>query len=188
MTAPRLLVVIASVRQGRVGGAVGAWVATQAQELGAFDVDVVDLRALQLPLHDEPHHPRLGQYVGEHARSWSARVSEADACIFVMPEYNHSYSAPLKNAIDYLFVEWGRMPVGLVSYGGLSGGTRAVVALQPVMTNLGMLSTRVNVEIAWVAEHMGGDVFLPAERHESALLAQLRELEALVTSADTAAV
>jgi NAD(P)H-dependent FMN reductase len=176
---PTLMIVIASVRQGRVGTAVGDWVAARARDAGGFDVDVVDLLELQLPLHDEPHHPRLRQYVGDHAARWSARVDSADAFIFVMPEYNHSFSAPLKNAIDYLFAEWASKPIGLVSYGGLSGGTRAVVALQPVLINLGMLSTRTNVEIAWVAEHVVDGVFRPTERHDTTLAAQLRELAAM---------
>jgi NAD(P)H-dependent FMN reductase len=176
---PTLLIVIASVRQGRVGNAVGDWVASRARESEGFSTDVVDLQELQLPLHDEPHHPRLRNYVGEHAKRWSARVDSADAFIFVLPEYNHSFSAPLKNAVDYLFAEWASKPIGLVSYGGLSGGTRAVVALQPVLTNLGMLSTRTNVEIAWVAEHVVGGVFQATERHETALAAQLREVAAM---------
>jgi hypothetical protein len=74
-------------------------------DAGVLDVDLVDLRELQLPLHDEPHHPKLQNYIGEPAKRWSARVGSADAVIFVMPEYNHSFSAPLQNAIDYLHAE-----------------------------------------------------------------------------------
>ena len=183
---------VASVRETRVGRAVGDWVVAAAgahaphPDAGALDIDLVDLRELQLPLHDEPHHPKLQNYVGEPAKRWSARVAAADAVIFVMPEYNHSFSAPLKNAIDYLHAEWAGKPVGTVSYGGLSGGTRAVVALQPVLVNLGMRCLSANVEIAWVAEHVVEGVFLPSERHERALASQLAELAALVPAVDVA--
>ena len=178
----RLLVLVASVRETRVGRAVGDWVVAAAgahaphPDAGALDIDLVDLRELQLPLHDEPHHPKLGRYVGEPAKRWSARVASADAVIFVSPEYNHSFSAPLKNAIDYLHAEWADKPVGIVSYGGLSGGTRAVVALQPVMVNLGMRCLSTNVEIAWVSEHMADGVFAATERHDRALSALLGDL------------
>ncbi|SDY67484.1 NADPH-dependent FMN reductase [Herbiconiux ginsengi] len=176
----RLLIVIASTRPGRVGGAVGSWVVSRARshDDGAFEVDVADLAELKLPFLDEPAHPRLRDYLNAHTRRWSAQVDAADAFVFVMPEYNHSFSAPVKNALDYLVHEWDEKPIGLVSYGGLSGGTRAVVALQPVLANLGLRGVHSNVEIAWVAEHVADGVFTPTDRHERALTAQLEELAA----------
>jgi len=182
----RLLVLIASTRVGRAGGPVGAWVAESARQAGDVEVDVVDLASFVLPLLDEPNHPRLKAYTSELTWAWSRRVEAADAVIFVLPEYNHSFSAPLKNAIDHLHGEWAGKPVGLVSYGGLSGGTRAVVALQPVLVNLGMRLLAANVEIAWVAEHIVDGVFLPSERHDRALATQLSALAALVPAVDVA--
>ncbi|WP_120338964.1 NADPH-dependent FMN reductase [Cryobacterium soli] len=182
----RVMVVIASTRVGRVGGPVGDWVAQAARQAGDVEVDVVDLAAFVLPMLAEPNHPRLKQYTSELTWEWSRRVEAVDAVIFVLPEYNHSYSAPLKNAIDHLHGEWAGKPVGLVSYGGLSGGTRAVIALQPVLVNLGMRILSANVEIAWVAEHVVEGVFLPSERHERALASQLAELAALVPAVDVA--
>jgi NAD(P)H-dependent FMN reductase len=174
----RLLIVIASTRPGRVGGAVGAWVVSRARsfEGETFDVDVADLDELKLPFLDEPAHPKLRSYRNDHTHRWSAQVDAADAFVFVMPEYNHSFSAPVKNALDYLVQEWDGKPIGLVSYGGLAGGTRAVVALQPVLANLGLRGVHSNVEIAWVAEHVADGVFTPTDRHERALTAQLEEL------------
>ncbi|WP_166984383.1 NADPH-dependent FMN reductase [Paramicrobacterium fandaimingii] len=172
----RLLVVIASTRPGRVGPAVGDWVVTRVHEHGGFELDIADLAQLQLPFLDEPAHPRLRTYSNQHTRLWSEQVERADAVIFVMPEYNHSFTAPLKNALDFLFHEWNDKRVGLVSYGGLAGGTRAVVAVQPVLANLGMRGVHSNVEIAWVAEHVTDGVFTATERHERALAAQLDEL------------
>lgn len=181
----RLMVVIASTRVGRAGGPVGAWVAESARQAEEIEVDVVDLAAFVLPMLAEPNHPRLKQYTSELTWEWSRRVEAADAVIFVLPEYNHSYSAPLKNAIDHLHGEWAGKPVGLVSYGGLSGGTRAVVALQPVLVNLGMRTLAANVEIAWVAEHVVDGVFLPSERHDRSLAAHLAALAELVPAVDT---
>lgn len=172
----KLLVLVASIRQGRIGGAIGDWVSQAARGHNDLAFEVVDLQKLQLPLHDEPNHPRLGDYVGEPAKKWSATVSGADAFIFVMPEYNHSFSAPLKNAIDYLHTEWVGKPVGLVSYGGLSGGTRAVTALQPVLVNLGMICLRGNVELAWAGEQVTEGRFGATERQQRALDALLGEL------------
>ena len=182
----RLMVVIASTRVGRAGGPVGEWVAETARQAGDIEVDVVDLATFVLPMLAEPNHPRLKQYTSELTWVWSRRVEDADAVIFVMPEYNHSYSAPLKNAVDHLCLEWAGKPVGLVSYGGLSGGTRAVTALQPVLVNLGMRTLAANVEIAWVAEHVVDGVFLPSERHERALAAQFTALATLVPAVDVA--
>lgn len=172
----KLLIIIASTRIGRAGGPVGDWVALSARQADDIEVDVADLASIGLPMLEEPNHPRQKVYTSELTWAWSRRVEAADTVIFVLPEYNHSYSAPLKNAIDHLHSEWAGKPVGLVSYGGLSGGTRAVTALQPVMVSLGMRTLPANVEIAWVAEHITDGVFLPSERQERALKAQLASL------------
>ena len=176
---PRVLLLIASVRTGRVGAAVGAWVEDRLAADGGFEIDRVDLAELRLPLMDEPHHPKLQQYVGEPARAWSARVAAADAFVFVMPEYNHSYTAPLKNALDYLVHEWAWKPVGLVAYGGLAGGARAVVALEPVLANLRLIEAGPAVELAWVHEHLEATEFLPTDRHDRALVTQIEALKRL---------
>jgi NAD(P)H-dependent FMN reductase len=87
---------------------------------------VADLAAINLPMADEPNHPRLRQYVHQHTRDWSALIDCADAVVFVTPEYNHGYPATVKNAIDFLYHRWAEKPVGFVSYGGISAGTRSV--------------------------------------------------------------
>lgn len=133
---PTLLVVVASIRPVRVGGPVADWFVEKAKEHGGFDVDVADLRELDLPLSTEPNHPMTGNYTFDYTKAWSERVRKADAVVFVFPEYNHSYSAPLKNAIDYLNKEWHYKPAGLVSYGGVSAGLRSAQALKPVLQAL----------------------------------------------------
>lgn len=123
-----------------------------ARAQGTFDVDLVDLAALDLPLMKEPAHPSSQNYKFEHTRAWSARVAAADAFVLVMPEYNHSFSAPLKNALDYLFNEWLDKPVGFVSYGGVSAGSRAVAALQPTLYSLGMRAVQPAVHVPFVSD------------------------------------
>lgn len=147
---PRLLVIIGSTRPGRVGLPVTQWFADLARRHARFQVEVADLAEMELPLLDEPHHPRRRQYVHQHTKEWSERVDRADAVVLVTPEYNHGYPAALKNAIDYLHDEWADKPVGFVSYGGGSGGTRAVQQLMPVVAALRMLPVSTAVDIPFV--------------------------------------
>jgi NAD(P)H-dependent FMN reductase len=173
---PRLLVVIASTRPGRAGRAIGDWFLETARSHGGFDIDVADLAELALPFHDEAAHPRLGAYEHEHTKRWSAQVDAADAVVFVMPEYNYSFSAPLKNAFDYLHNEWKYKPVGFVSYGGVSGGMRAVQQFKQVVTTLTMLPVPVQVALTNFAQHFDGSVFRPDEGAEGAAKIMLDEL------------
>lgn len=149
--------IIASIRQGRVGLPVGRWFEEQARAQGAFQLDVVDLAQLDLPLMTEPNHPRLKRYTQEHTKAWSARVAAADAIALVMPEYNYSFTAPLKNAIDYLHLEWSGKPLGFVTYGGVSGGTRAMAALVPTLYALRIQPVQPAVNIPFVSQFMDDD-------------------------------
>ena len=135
----KLAIIIASTRPGRVGLPVGQWFAERAEAHGGFDVEVLDLAEIALPMMDEPNHPRLRQYTQQHTKEWSATIDACDAFAFVMPEYNHGFNAPLKNAFDYLHHEWRYKPVGFVSYGGVAAGTRAVEQLKQVTCAVGML-------------------------------------------------
>lgn len=161
---PRLMIIIASIREGRLGLPVGRWFEREALSHGQFDIDLVDLKELDLPLMTEPLHPAEQRYSHEHTRAWSRRVDEADVFSFVMPEYNHSFTAPLKNALDYLFVEWAGKPVGFVSYGGVSAGTRAVAALQPTLYSLELKGVQPAVHVPFVSTFVNADrVFEPNE-------------------------
>lgn len=154
---PLLQVIVASTRPGRIGRSIGEWVARAAIEHGGFDVELVDLAEVDLPFLDEPNHPRLGQYLNQHTRDWSATVSRADAFVFVTPEYNHSFNAVLKNAIDFLHNEWQHKAVAFVSYGGVAAGTRAVQALKPVTTALRMVPVVDAVTIPFAAQVLDDD-------------------------------
>ncbi|MFE4669001.1 NADPH-dependent FMN reductase [Streptomyces sp. NPDC056716] len=139
MPRPRLQIIIGSTRPGRRGPAIAAWLHALALQHPGFDTELVDLAEVALPLLDEPSPPQRGRYVNDHTKRWSATVSAADAYVFVVPEYNHSYNAATKNALDYLAKEWAGKPVAFVGYGGVAAGTRAVQALIPVVTALGMV-------------------------------------------------
>ncbi len=165
-----LIIVNGSVREGRTGGAIGEWVKAAAEEDGRFSVDYADLAEVQLPLMDEPNHPRMRKYQRDHTKAWSERVDAADAVILLTPEYNHSYAAPIKNALDYLNSEWTRKPVATVSWGGNSGGTRAAAALKPVLACLAMVPTKGAIEINFPWGQIGEDgQFAPNEQQSSVL-------------------
>lgn len=176
MSRPLLQVIIASTRPGRIGPAVAHWVVDAAQRQGSFDVELVDLAEVDLPLYDEPSHPVLGQYVHDHAKAWSKIVQRADAFVFVMPEYNHGYNAALKNALDYLHVEWNDKAVGLVSYGGISGGLRATAVLRPTLVALRMVPIADHVPLPLVTQHMEDGRFIPTDIHEAGATAMVAQL------------
>lgn len=168
----RLMIIVGSVRPGRIGLPIANWVRESALGRGDFEVDLVDLAELALPFMDEPNHPRLHNYTKQHTIDWSERVAAVDAVLLVTPEYNHSYSPALKNALDFLTLEWWRKPVAFVSYGGVSAGTRGVVALTPVVIALGMVRVGAAVEIPFAGALVADGVFTPSDK-ESAILGTL---------------
>ena len=176
------MIVIGSVRPVRVGPAVAEWVRAEAERAGGWDIDYVDLAELALPFMDEPNHPVLRKYTKQHTLDWSARVDAADAFVFVSPEYNHGFSPALKNALDFLSQEWWRKPYGVVSYGGISAGTRGITALEPVLVQLGMLRASAEVELPFVATQIVDGVFTPTGKQAAILDKQLVELADLAES------
>lgn len=172
----KLMIIVGSVRPGRVGLPVAQWVHQRAGSDGRFDIDFVDLAELALPFMDEPQHPAKQQYTRPHTIAWSERVAAADAVILVSPEYNHSYSPALKNALDYLAIEWRHKPVAVVSYGGVSAGSRGVAALDPVLATIGLTKVGANVEINFIAQHVRDGVFHPDDKHDSILRTALNQL------------
>ena len=136
---------------------MAAWVTERAVEHSGFDVQLTDLAELNLPMLDEPNHPRLRQYTHQHTKDWSAVVDASDAFIFVTPEYNYAFNAALKNAIDYLFHEWHNKAAGIVSYGGIAAGTRATQMLKQVLTALKIMPVPEAVNIPFVAQHLDED-------------------------------
>lgn len=173
---PRLAVISASTRPGRTGPQVANWFSGLTRRHGGFEADTIDLGEIDLPMLDEPDHPATGHYTHEHTRRWSARIAAADALVFVVPEYNNGFPAPLKNALDYLYTEWRYKPAGFVSYGMSSAGLRAVHMLRPVVTALGMIALPHVVSIA-LRQHLDDDGRLaPTPTLEKGALEMLDEL------------
>ena len=131
----RLAVIIASTREGRIGGTPGRWFAGQVESHSDYDLDLIDLAELSL-------NPVLGGERGPSELDFARRMGDADAFVVVTPEYNHGYPASIKQAIDLLKPEWVAKPVGFVSYGGISGGLRAVEQLRQVFAELHAVTVR----------------------------------------------
>lgn len=147
-----LKIIIVSTRPGRKGPLVGAWTYEAIKDHPAFKVSVVDLAEIDLPMMNEPNHPRMKKYQHQHTLDWSNSIEEADAFIIVTPEYNFGYPAPIKNALDYLFHEWSNKPVAFVSYGGVAGGTRSVQMLKQVVSAFNMMALSEAVHIPFFAK------------------------------------
>jgi NAD(P)H-dependent FMN reductase len=184
---PTLGVVIASVREGRIGRPVADWFIERARTQGHFDIDVVDLKDLNLPMFAERNHPRLRQYESEHQKAWSARVERLDAFVFVVPEYNYSTSPALLNALDYLSAEWNYKAVGLVSYGGISAGLRAAQMVKQTVTALKMVPIAEAVSIPFVAQAVDKEsgTFKATEPKNKSAAAMLDELARWTTALAT---
>jgi len=172
----KLDVIIASTRPGRIGLPIGTWFAELAERHGKLEVRVIDLAAVNLPMLDEPKHPRFGQYEQAHTKAWSATVATADAYVFVTPEYNYSAPPTLMNALNFLSREWGYKPVGFVSYGGIAGGTRAVQMLKLTVTALRMMPLPEAVTLPFAAKQIADGVFQATETNEQAAAVMLDEL------------
>ncbi|MBL7736698.1 MAG: NAD(P)H-dependent oxidoreductase [Chitinophagaceae bacterium] len=132
----KLKIISSTVRPGRKGPIITKWIADLASQNRHFEVEVLDLGEINLPMMDEPNHPNLRKYQHEHTKWWSAKIDEADAFIFVTAEYDYNYPAPLRNALEYLSHEWNYKAAGVVSYGGVSAGTRALNSLKNDLASL----------------------------------------------------
>jgi NAD(P)H-dependent FMN reductase/GNAT superfamily N-acetyltransferase len=180
---PRILVLTCSTRPGALGPAVAQWLTEtlepRARELGA-EIVPVSLGDLGLPFLDEEEHPSAGIYRHAHTQRWSAIVDAADGFIAVTPEYNYGMPAVLKNALDYLGREWAWKPIGFVSYGNTSAGTRSVQHAKQVVTTLRLVPLGATVALRISDAITGGQV-----RRDPALTrAAIAVLEELVRVAN----
>ena len=174
---PKLHIVICSTRPGRIGVPIARWFHGFASKHGKFDVELIDLADFKLPLYDEPIHPARQDYKHEHAKKWSARVAAAGAYVFVTPEYNYSPPPSLVNALDYVYREWNYKPCGFVSYGGVSGGLRAVQAVKMHVTTLKMMPMVEGVMVPMAASLIDDeDQFQSNELIDKSALTLLDEL------------
>jgi NAD(P)H-dependent FMN reductase len=171
-------IILGSTRPGRNGKAVADWVLDKAQARIGADYDLIDLADHPLPHMDEPMSPMLGQYAGEHTKAWAATIAPYDGYVFVTPEYNHSTSGVLKNAIDYLYAEWNNKAAAFVSYGSV-GGARAIEHLRAVCSELQIAHVRQQLSFSMFADFENFSVFRPvAAIHDDAATVMFDQLEA----------
>ncbi|MBB2971044.1 NAD(P)H-dependent oxidoreductase [Mesorhizobium sp. RMAD-H1] len=137
---PKLHIIICSTRPGRQGPKIAEWFHGFAKAHGKFDAVLIDLAELNLPVFDEPKHPRLRQYENQHTKEWSASVEAADAFVFVTPEYNYSPPPAFFNAVTYLASEWHYKAAAILSYAGVSGGLRAAQIARLQLSNMRMVA------------------------------------------------
>jgi NAD(P)H-dependent FMN reductase len=161
-------VILGSTRPGRRGEQVARWVMDTATKRDGADFDLIDLIDYPLPHMDEPLPPSMGQYQNEHTREWAAVIGRYDGFIIVTPEYNHSTSGVLKNAIDYLYAEWNNKAVGVVSYGAV-GGARAAEHLRLIAGELQMADVRTNVALSMFTDFVNFTDLAPGEHQAQAL-------------------
>jgi NAD(P)H-dependent FMN reductase len=164
----KVAIIIGSTRPGRNGEAVARWVYDLAQQRSDAEFELVDIKAFNLPLLDEPVPPSQGQYSQSHTKVWAAKIDPFDAFVFVTPEYNHGISGALKNAIDFLYREWNNKAAGFVGYGS-AGGTRAVESLRRVMAELQVADVRAQVALSLFTDFENFSVFKPAPHHEKSV-------------------
>lgn len=160
-----------------MGPKVAQWVQEFARNDGRFEVHSTDLAELNLPILDEPAHPRFQKYEHEHTKQWSKLVESSDAFIFVTPEYDYFAPAALVNAIQFLFQEWSEKPAGIVSYGGVSGGLRSTQELRLLLANVNMMPINLSVAIPFVNQSIGEDgVFRASDYANSSATSMLNQL------------
>jgi NAD(P)H-dependent FMN reductase len=164
----RIGIILGSTRPNRNGEQVARWVYDIASRRSDAEFELIDLRDYPLPHLDEPLPPSMGQYANEHTRQWADKIASFDGYVFVTPEYNHSTSGVLKNAIDYLYAEWNNKAAGFVSYGAV-GGARAAEHLRLVAGELQMADVRQQVALSLLTEFENFTVFKPGDYNRAAL-------------------
>ena len=178
MSELKIGIILGSTRPRRNGKAVADWVVDKAQARIGADYDLIDLADHPLPHMDEPMSPMLGQYAGEHTKAWAATIAPYDGYVFVTPEYNHSTSGVLKNAIDYLYAEWTNKAAAFVSYGSV-GGARAVEHLRLICSELQIAHVRQQLSFSMFTDFENFSAFRPvAAIHDDAASIMFDQLEA----------
>jgi NAD(P)H-dependent FMN reductase len=142
-------VILGSTRQGRFSEKALPWIKETLSTEPNMQVEVLDLRDYDMPFYESAMSAKFvtnGDYGNEVINKWSAKIKEADAFIIIAPEYNHGYTAVLKNALDVIYSEWNNKPVAFIAYGGV-GGARSVEQLRQVAVELHMASVPSAVHI-----------------------------------------
>ncbi|KAA9084118.1 NADPH-dependent FMN reductase [Microbacterium radiodurans] len=172
----RIAVILGSTRPGRNGAAVADWVMAQAAGRSAT-YELVDLADFPLPFLDEPTPPSFGQYQNDHTRAWAEKIAGYDGFVFVTPEYNHSTSAVLKNAIDFIYAEWNNKAAAFVAWGSL-GGSRAIEHLRGISAELQIADVRQQLSFSLFTDFEDFSTFTPGDQHLDAAQTMFDQLEA----------
>ncbi|MFF0339275.1 NADPH-dependent FMN reductase [Kribbella sp. NPDC004875] len=172
----KIAVILGSTRPGRNGKAVADWVLEQAQQRTGATYELIDLLDYPLPHLDESLPPSIGQYANDHTKAWAERIAAYDGFVFVTPEYNHSTSGVLKNAIDYLYGEWNNKAAGFVSYGGL-GGARAIEHLRGISAELQIADVRQQLSFSLFSDFENFSVFTPGPQYADQAAVLFDQLE-----------
>jgi NAD(P)H-dependent FMN reductase len=171
----RIAVITGSTRPGRNNEAVAKWVFEIARQRNDAEFEYVDIQDFNLPLLDEPVPPSMGKYSKPHTIAWAEKINSFDAFVFVTPEYNHSTSGALKNAIDYLYKEWNNKAAGFVGYGS-AGGARAIEHLRGIMSELQVAHVRNQVMLSLFTDFEKFSTFKPGAHQEGAVTAMLDQV------------
>jgi NAD(P)H-dependent FMN reductase len=182
MSQLRIGIILGSTRPGRRGEQVAQWVLEQASKRDDAVYELVDLADFPLPHLDEALPPSMGQYANEHTQAWAATVDSYDGYVFVTPEYNHSTSGVLKNALDYVYGEWNNKAAGFVSYGAAASGARAVEHLRLIVGELQIADVRQQVGISLLTDFEGYTTLKPIPHHEPGLAVMLDQLASWATA------
>jgi NAD(P)H-dependent FMN reductase len=168
-------IILGSTRPGRNGEQVARWVLEQAQQRSDATYELIDLLDYNLPHLDEAVSASQGRYANEHTKVWAEKIGSLDGFVFVTPEYNHSTSGALKNAIDYIYAEWNNKAAGFVSY-GVAGGTRAVEHLRLIVSELQIADVRAQLALSLVHDFEGYSKLVPTPQHAATLSAMLDQV------------
>jgi NAD(P)H-dependent FMN reductase len=171
----KVAIIVGSTRPGRHSDAVAQWVYNIAGKRKDAEFEVVDIKDFNLPLLDEAIPPSQDKYCQTHTKVWAAKIDQFDAFVFITPEYNHSTSGVLKNAIDFIYKEWNNKAAGFVSYGS-AGGARAVEQLRQIMAELQIADVRAQVMLSLFTDFENFSVFKPAAFHEKSVNDMLEQL------------
>ena len=169
MTKLNIGIILGSTREGRVSPQVGAWVKEIADKRGDANYTIIDIADYKLPLLGEAGADASG------AGAWSEAIADQDGFVFIVQEYNHSISAALKNALDYLRDEWNNKAAGIVSYGSV-GGARAAEHLRGILGELLVADVRVHPALSLFTDFENGTDFKPKEVQEDSVNQMLDQL------------
>lgn len=173
----KIYIIVGSVREGRTAIKVANWVNSAIKGYGysTIQTEIVDLKEWNLPFFAGAHPPATGIYDQPKQQEWADKITQADAVIFISPEYNHGYSPALKNALDYIGKEWRGKPAAYIGYGA-TNGSRSIDQIRQVATQLGLIDSNAVIEIRDIFSRNTGDNFEPNPFDEKGLKAALDKL------------